>query len=126
MKIKVRDKSISKYFYRMRKKALFVGYSLGRTKRGNQLFPWNLYKVYSTSNKRNLNYKEAQNFITYLKRVDEHNLIRGDNKAEKLLVKNKSYIRKFIKQGRNEKIKRLEECLCLIRYNNCLKECNKK
>ena len=105
--IKVRDKSIGKYFYRMRKKALQVGRSKGITKLKKQLYPWRLYDLYSTcrKDKRWIGPKKEKrtqrNFISYLNRANKKNYLKFDVKSLKLLKRHKFYVRKFIKEGAN-------------------------
>lgn len=79
--VAIRDKTISKYYYRMYKKLKNVIKNNGITKKGNKVSFENLYRVYSVKgSKSQKGSKLAKgNFISYVKRaekifVDERNI----------------------------------------------------
>ncbi len=65
--VSIRDKTASKYYYRMYRKLKTIEKSKGITKKGNKISNKNLYDKYSIRGA----FKEKGNFITYIKRAEE-------------------------------------------------------
>lgn len=72
--VTIRDKTSSKYYYRMYRKLKNIERSNGITKYGNKISNKNLYNKYSIRGA----YKEKGNFITYVKKAEA---IFGKNEA---------------------------------------------
>lgn len=85
--IKIRPKAITKYYYRMRRKAKTIGINNWETKKGHRISAKNLYKVYS---------KGKGTFLDYIKRAD-NSLHLTDNESQALLKRHKHKIRMAIK-----------------------------
>lgn len=66
-KIKIRDKTMSKFYYRMYKKIKTIALAHGKTKTGKNISGKNLYKLYSEFGKND----EKGNFITYNERCEK-------------------------------------------------------
>lgn len=66
-KIKIRDKTMSKFYYRMYKKIKTIAIAHGKTKNGNNISAKNLYRLYSEYGK----YDKKGNFITYNERCEK-------------------------------------------------------
>ena len=110
--ITLRQRSLGKYFYRLRRKAQSAGYQ----KINKQIFPWNLYDKYSTCKKKRryvyrrkeleseiIKTKRTQkNFIAYLNRVLSSGILIGDSASIKCKKYNKNYVSKYIKQGQRK------------------------
>ena len=64
--VTIRDKTISKYYYRMRRKANFIVKSGGYTKTGKRISNKNLYYLYSIKGANTGN----GNFLTYVQRAE--------------------------------------------------------
>lgn len=66
-KIKIRDKTMSKFYYRMYKKIKTIALAHGKTKDGKNISGEKLYKLYSEYGKDN----KKGNFITYNERCEK-------------------------------------------------------
>ena len=66
-KIKIRDKTMSKFYYRMYKKIKTIALSHGKTKSGKNISGEKLYKLYSKYGKDD----KKGNFITYNERCEK-------------------------------------------------------
>lgn len=66
--ISIRDKTISKYYYRMYRKAKTIAKNHGYNKYGKKISNENIYKRYSFKGA----YEKPGNFITYVKRAQRH------------------------------------------------------
>lgn len=79
--VSIRDKTSSKYYYRMYRKLKTIEKSKGITKKGNKISNKNLYDKYSIRGA----FKEKGNFITYIKRAEE---IFGKNESVNRVANN--------------------------------------
>ena len=102
---RIRQRSIGKYFYRSRRKAINTGRQIER--KGRRIFPRNLYDVYSTcapsGRKNNLNNSQPRgksNFLSYLRKAKQANILLFDSCSEHLLKQHKQRILKYIKEGK--------------------------
>lgn len=66
MKVTVRPKTITKYYYRMRRKGKTIARSRGISPKGNHISNRNIYEKYSERGK----YGKHGNFLTYIERAD--------------------------------------------------------
>lgn len=120
----VRPKSIGKYLYKSRSKAISAGYQqssrlLRKSNSGyktaeKNIFPIRLYDGFSTCSKRlrSLNKypgRNQNNYLTYLRAVEKSQAICGDKTAESILRHSKARIAKFIKVGRLKAIQKFNE-----------------
>ena len=78
-KIKIRRKSITKYYYRMNRKAKSTRIGDGITYKGNKISMGNLYEIYSERGKKT-------NFIDYLKRANQ--ILELDDRQAQALLNN--------------------------------------
>ena len=72
-RITIRDKTITKYYYRMYRKLKTIVNSKGYTRRGNRISCQNLYEKYSVKGawKRDVNGHIKGNFLTYVQRAQK-------------------------------------------------------
>lgn len=103
---KIRPRAITKYYYRMRRKARTIGYCNWVTPKGRHITAKNLYSIYAMpdekDNVRNSSksskYKGNQTFITYARRA--RRILRlTDSEADSLIKNYKRKIAKAIKEG---------------------------
>lgn len=92
--IKLRPKAITKYYYRMRRKARNIGRNNWQSPEGKHISAKNLYNIYSGSGKQ-------QTFINYAKRA-KHILKLNDGEADALIKHHKRKIAHAIKNGQQE------------------------
>ena len=92
--VKIRPKAITKYYYRMRRKAYTIGYRNWKSPLGRHISAKKLYSIYS-------NGEEKQTFIDYAKRARRiFNL--NDSELNSLIKNHKHKIRLAIKRGMKE------------------------
>lgn len=89
--IKLRPKSITKYYYRMYRKASNIGCNNWRSPKGKRISAKNLYNIYSCNG-------ELQTFIDYAKKARSR-LELNDKEAEALIKHHKRKIAHAIKRG---------------------------
>lgn len=89
--IKLRPKSITKYYYRMRRKAQTIGRSHWQSPKGKHISARKLYDIYSSGG-------EHQTFIDYAKRAKSI-LNLNDREADALIKHHKRKIANAIKSG---------------------------
>ena len=89
--IKLRPKSITKYYYRMRRKAKTIGRSNWKSPTGRNISAKNLYNIYSSGG-------EKQTFIDYAKRA-KYKLKLNDAEADSLIKNHKQKIAHAIKDS---------------------------
>ena len=93
--IKIRPRAITKYYYRMRRKARTIGLSKGISSKGKRISAKNLYSIYSKGG-------DKQTFIDYAAKAKrELHLI--DPEAEALIKRHKEKIALAIKRPRKRK-----------------------
>lgn len=90
--IKLRPRAITKYYYRMRRKARTIGRSNWMSPNKKHITAKKLYQIYSHSDKK-------QTFIDYAKRAT-HILDLHDSEAGAVIKKHKQKIAQAIKKGR--------------------------
>ena len=103
---KIRPRAISKYYYRMRRKARTIGCCNWMTPKGRHISAKNLYSIYAMPNKKinernsykNIKYKGNQTFITYARRA-RRILGLTDSEVDSLIKNYKRKIAKAIKEG---------------------------
>lgn len=89
--IKLRPRAITKYYYRMRRKAHTIGRSNWKSPKGRNISAKNLYGIYSSGG-------EKQTFIDYVKRAKDI-LSLEDQEADALIKHHKQKIAQAIKEG---------------------------
>lgn len=89
--IKIRPRAITKYYYRMRRKAHTIGRSNWISPKGKHISAKELYSTYSSN-------KENQTFIDYAKRAKKI-LKLNDQETDALIKHHKEKIAKAIKEG---------------------------
>jgi len=89
--IKIRPKAITKYYYRMRRKARHIGSSNWISPKGKHITAKNLYRTYSSNDKQ-------QTFIDYAKRA-KVTLNLNDHELNTLIKQNKHKISMAIKDN---------------------------
>lgn len=89
--IKLRPKSITKYYYRMRRKAQTIGRSHWESPKGKHISARNLYDIYASGG-------EHQTFIDYAKRAKDI-LKLNDREVDSLIKHHKRKIANAIKSG---------------------------
>ena len=94
---KIRPRAITKYYYRMHRKARTIGLCNWKTPKGNHVSAEKLYEIYSDS-KNHYSKKRGQNFITYARRA-KGILHLVDPETDSLIKHNKRKIAKAIKNG---------------------------
>lgn len=94
---KIRPRAITKYYYRMHRKARTIGMSNWKTSKGKRVSAENLYDIYSDSKSKKTK-KRSQNFITYARRA-RGRLHLTDPEADALIKYNKRKIAQAIKEG---------------------------
>lgn len=94
LNIKLRPKAITKYYYRMYRKARCIGRNNWKSPKGKHISAKKLYEIYSSN-------KEQQTFIDYAKRAKKI-LKLHDNETEALIKFNKHKIAKAIKSGQKK------------------------
>lgn len=92
--IKLRPKAITKYYYRMRRKARTIGKSNWKSSKGKHISAKNLYSIYS-SNEKN------QTFIDYARNA-RHILMLNDTEIDSLIKNHKHKISEAIKKGKKQ------------------------
>lgn len=92
--IKLRPKAITKYYYRMRRKARNIGRSNWQSPKGRYISAKNLYNIYSGSGKQ-------QTFIDYAKRA-KYILKLNDGETDALIKHHKRKIAHAIKSGQQK------------------------
>jgi len=93
-KVSIRDKTVSKFYQRLRRKAKTIVKSNGRTRKGNQISTDNLYIKYST---RGATSKKG-NFLTYVNRTLGEELFGASEQIQLVLDRNMYKIRSFLKK----------------------------
>lgn len=88
---KIRPRAITKYYYRMRRKAYTIGRNNWISPKGRHISARNLYALYSQNNKR-------QTFIDYAKKA-QYQLNLNDPETEALVKHHKRKIAMAIKEG---------------------------
>lgn len=91
--VRLRPKAISKYYYRMRRKARNIGRCNWQSPTGRHISAKNLYSIYSSG--------EQQTFIDYAKRA-KYTLHLNDKEAEALIKYHKRKIAHAIKSGQKK------------------------
>ena len=99
-KIKIRDKTMSKFYYRMYKKIKTIALAHGKTKNGKNITGENLYKLYSEYGKND----EKGNFITYNERCEKE-----FKDLEKYFISYKSRFMKKLKNRYNKEMKKYKD-----------------
>lgn len=99
--IRIRPRSITKYYYRMRRKARTIGRSNWVSPRRKHITARNLYQIYSHSDKK-------QTFIDYAKRATRL-LSLHDPETSAVIKKHKQKIAQAIKKGINGKENKREQ-----------------
>ncbi len=107
---KIREKSIGKYLYRSRRKAIYAGKKKAsrlkeciKNKKTNFIYPKNLYDRYSTCSRsvRNKSTKQrhrsSRNFLSYLRRALP--LLVNDSASKNILLTSKKRISYYMKLG---------------------------
>lgn len=92
--VKIRPRAITKYYYRMRRKAHTIGYSNWVSPNGRHISAKELYNIYSSNNKK-------QTFIDYIKKSKKILQI-NDQEAEALVKCHKQKIAMAIKEGQQK------------------------
>jgi len=92
--IKIRPKAITKYYYRMRRKARNIGRNDWQSPKGKRISAQNLYNIYAGSG-------EQQTFIDYAKRAKQ-TLKINDKEADALIKHHKRKIAHAIKSGQKK------------------------
>lgn len=92
--IKIRPRAITKYYYRMRRKARTIGRSNWVSSKGKHISAKNLYSIYSYNN-------EKQTFIDYAKKAQEM-LNLNDAEVNALIKRHKQKIAHAIKESRQK------------------------
>ncbi len=92
--IKLRPKAITKYYYRMRRKARNIGRKDRRSSKGKYISARNLYRIYAGSG-------EQQTFIDYAKRAKQ-TLKINDDEANSLIKHHKRKIAHAIKNSQKK------------------------
>nr|WP_154957924.1 reverse transcriptase domain-containing protein [Paenibacillus xylanexedens] len=92
--VALKDKTISKYYYRMYKKLNNIIANGGVTKKGNRVSFQNLYLIYSIKGSE----KERGNFISYVKRAEK--IFTGEKKIGTVKRRHMQKIRKKINRLR--------------------------
>lgn len=96
--IKIRPRAITKYYYRMRRKARTIGARKGISPKGRHISAKNLYSIYSSGG-------DKQTFIDYAKRAKKAlNLV--DPETDALIKRHKEKIALAIKNGETTKDKK--------------------
>ncbi len=95
-KVRLRDKTISKYYQRMRRKAKTIARSGGYTESGKHISMKNLYMRYSVKGAG----ERPGNFLTYVKRAQGPSQFRGEASIKVILERNMAKIRGFLKKTR--------------------------
>lgn len=98
---KVRPRSITKYYYRMRRKARNIGRRNWKSPTGKHITAKKLYEIYSASDKNSLQTSTGdrrQTFIDYIKRADK-TLRLSDKESDSLTKYHKRKISQAIKSG---------------------------
>lgn len=90
--VTIRDKTISKYYYRMYRKAKYIVKCKGYTKNGNRISNKNLYKLYSEKGAHN----GKGNFLRYVQRASD---VWGEN--EPISRSTKNHMKKIKRTLRN-------------------------
>lgn len=95
--VKIRPKSITKYYYRMRRKARTIGRCNWKTRTGKHITAKKLYSIYSDDNRSG----EKQTFIGYVKKSKK---IMGlnDKESSALLKRHKHKIANTIRKAEQE------------------------
>lgn len=99
--IKVRPRSITKYYYRMRRKARHIGRRKWKSPTGKHITAKKLYEIYSATHKNSPLTSagdKCQTFIDYIKRADK-NLHLSDKESVSLIKYHKRKISQAIKSG---------------------------
>lgn len=89
--IRLRPKAITKYYYRMRRKAHTIGRHHWKSPKGRHVSAKNLYSIYSKNNER-------QTFIDYAKKAKSI-LKLNDRETDALIKRHKEKIALAIKEG---------------------------
>lgn len=89
--IRIRPRSITKYYYRMRRKARTVGQSRGMTLHGKHISSRNLYQIYSHNDKK-------RTFIDYAKKA-RHVMDLHDPETDAVIKRHKQKIAQAVKAG---------------------------
>lgn len=89
--IKVRPRAITKYYYRMRRKAHTIGRNNWKSKTGKRISAKNLYELYSHNPNR-------QTFIDYIKRAD-HIMTLNDSESSALIKRHRHKIHQAINKS---------------------------
>lgn len=92
--IKLRPKAITKYYYRMYRKARNIGNNNWQSPKGKRISAKNLYDIYSSNG-------EKQTFIDYAKRA-KGILKLNDKEADSLIKHHKRKITQAIKRGASQ------------------------
>ena len=93
--VSLRDKTVSKFYRRMRRKAKTISMSDGFTKRGNRISNEELYKKYSI---RGASSKKG-NFLTYVNRAMDNKRFGGDEPLNQVSKRNMHKLRFFLKKN---------------------------
>lgn len=89
--IRIRPRSITKYYYRMHRKARTVGQSRGMTLHGKHISSRNLYQIYSHNDKK-------RTFIDYAKKA-RHVMDLHDPETDAVIKRHKQKIAQAVKAG---------------------------
>ncbi len=98
-KVSLRDKTVSKYYQRMRRKAKTIAKSGGYTKYRNHISKKNLYMKYSVRGATS----EQGNFLTYVNHAQEPKRFGEGERIGIVSERNMQKIRSFLKKDYNHK-----------------------
>ena len=93
-RVSIRSKTISKYYYKMYRKAKTITKNSGYTSNGTKISGENLYKHYSIDGAKSKN----GNFISYVLRAAD--VYKDDQFFEQITKRHKQKIRKALKRGK--------------------------
>ncbi len=93
-KVSLRDKTVSKYYQRMRRKAKTIARSGGYTATGKHISMKNLYMRYSIKGAK----EKPGNFLTYVRRAQGASKFGRDEHIGVILERNMAKIRGFLKR----------------------------
>jgi hypothetical protein len=96
--IKLRPKAITKYYYRMHRKARTIGRNNWQSSKGKHIFAKKLYSIYASNDKYVSNDKK-QTFIDYAKRAKNKLEIINDKETDAVINHHKRKIAHAIKSG---------------------------
>ena len=93
-KVSLRAKTVSKYYYRMRRKAQTIAKSGGYTSKNNRISKKNLYMNYSLKGATS----KKGNFLTYVNHAQEFDRFGPNEPISLVSIRNMAKIRRFLKK----------------------------